>query len=176
MINDAQTANTLMGFGRLDQLKEHVSNTEFAVNSHVSKLSDLEKRMETYEKSGFFAKVKRNVSVKSDFYSYIKNTKKELTLEFSRLVEQSEQCETALKNYLLEMGNENNKDPSFICSDGILDFLDFQDLNNKKRILADLNLLSVKINEILDSVKRKQNEMLAKTNSIVLIMRKNLHA
>lgn len=175
MFNDAEATTETTGLGRLVKLKKMVEDISASLTGHAAKLSDLDKRIEAYEKSGHFETVKRKISVKGDFYGYIRNINKELKHEFKLIIDDYEKCNVSLKSFLAVVKEEfnNSKESNLVEEDGIISFNAFQD---KKNIIIELDDLILKSEKVMQSVLTRQNEMVTKSEDVILKMRKNLNA
>lgn len=170
MFNDAEAINSELGFSKQWKLKE-IANTIFdTLLCHAKKLGEFEKRIEAYEKTNGFESVRsdRQMYVQGDFYGYIKNTQKDLIKDFIVLNQNFHQCSGELKKIAasLELPPNSKK---IVESEGIIQFR-FSTVEDDA--LLTLKKLITKGEDIMLSVDEEQKKILIKTESVIVLMRK----
>lgn len=170
MVNDTEATNLELGFSKQWKLKE-MANTIFdTLLGHATKLGEFEKRIEAYEKTNGFESLNSNrkMYVQGDFYGYIKNTQKELINDFVILNRDFDQCSNELKKAVLSLELAPNQ-KKIIESEGVIQFK-FATIEDD--ILVTLKKLINKGEDVMLSVDKEQKKILGKTESVIMLMRK----
>lgn len=173
MFNGAEESDEVTDLSKLTRLKKIVADVAIALHKHSKKLNDLDKRIQAYENSGYFETVKRNVTVKSDFYGYIRNINKELSHEFNVISDEYNIFNIEASAFLLAVKEIHKKKVLVHDKDGVIPF---NPLRDEKNNIMELEGLIIQCNEIMLDVRNKQNEVSTKADEVVFKMRKNLNA
>lgn len=179
MSKDAQLLSIDRNFFiKIEKVKEMVSVIFKSFMRLAARLGLFDKRLSNYQQQQGYSWVDAptQIQIKSDFYGYIKQNQKNMTLELKELNSEYLTCKKEFKNLIDEVEHQKvnlvrtNYKNTFE-KDGLIKFPKLEKLPNYE-VLENISDLFDSSEKIVKQVEQKHEHILHKTQDVILEMRK----
>lgn len=161
---------------QIEEVGEMVLRVYRSLAVFVKKLGSLDMRISNYQnQSGYnWVDYGAQLSIKSDFYGYIKINQKNMDAELGELYYNLEVCKQRFNSVMLNLNKSNamcsGQINQLVLTENIINFPKKKSLDDKDAAKDISDLLS-KTEKIVRAVEQKHKQLISRTENLILQMR-----